>query len=93
VTGKLTRRLAKFAAMTLEASIEPEHVEPFVRRKAALQEDIEALQRELDTLKMKRKATPHHIPFDELPDPGRDSHYWPSPPQNGRMMPTTRSNS
>jgi len=68
VTGKLTRRLAKFAALTLEASIEPEHVEPFVRRKAALQEDIEALQRELDTLKTQRKETPHHIAFDELPE-------------------------
>jgi len=68
VTGKLTRRLAKFAALTLEASIEPEHVEPFVRRKAALQEDIEALQRELDTLKSQRKETFHHIPFDELPE-------------------------
>jgi len=30
-TGKLTRRLAKFAAMTLEKPIEPKHVEPFVR--------------------------------------------------------------
>ena len=68
VTGKLNRRLAKFAALTLEASIEPEHVAPFVRRKAALQEDIEALQRELETLKTQRKATPHHIPFDELPE-------------------------
>jgi hypothetical protein len=33
-TGKLTRRLAKFAAMTLEAAIEPEQVDPFVQRKA-----------------------------------------------------------
>jgi len=35
-TGKLTRRLAKFVAMTLEAPIEPAHGEPFLRRKAAL---------------------------------------------------------
>ena len=40
-TGKLTRRLANFAAMTLEEPIEPKHVEPFLRRKAALQEEIE----------------------------------------------------
>ena len=39
-TGKLTRRLAKFAAMSLEALIEPKHVEPFLRRKAKLQEEI-----------------------------------------------------
>nr|WP_295456152.1 hypothetical protein [uncultured Thiodictyon sp.] len=41
-TGKLNRRLAQFAAMTLEAPIEPKHVEPFIRRKAALQEEIQA---------------------------------------------------
>ncbi len=67
-TGKLNRRLAKFAALTLEASIEPEHVEPFVRRKASLHEEIEALQAELDTLKRKRKETAHHITVEELPE-------------------------
>jgi hypothetical protein len=70
-TGKLTRRLAKFAAMTLEESIEPQHVEPFVRRKAALQEQIETLQHALGALKAKRKETPHHIMFDELPEEAR----------------------
>ena len=70
-TGKLTRRLANFAAMTLEEPIEPEHVEPFLRRKAALREDIETLQHELDTLKAKRKQTPHHITTDELPEEAR----------------------
>jgi hypothetical protein len=70
-TGKLTRRLANFAAMTLEEPIEPQHVEPFVRRKAALQEEIEILQSELDALKAKRKATPHHITVDELPEEAR----------------------
>jgi hypothetical protein len=67
-TGKLTRRLAKFAAMTLEESIDPKHVEPFIRRKAALQEEIEVLQHELNTLKAKRKETPNHITLDELPE-------------------------
>ena len=70
-TGKLARRLAKFAAMTLDEPIEPRHVEPFVRRKAALQEEIETFQHELDTLKAKRKETPHHITLDELPEPAR----------------------
>jgi hypothetical protein len=70
-TGKLTRRLAKFAAMTLEAPIEPEQVEPFVRRKAALQEEIEALQHELDALKAERKQTPQHITVEELPEEAR----------------------
>nr|WP_328987511.1 cation transporting ATPase C-terminal domain-containing protein [Thiorhodovibrio winogradskyi] len=44
VTGKLTRRLAGFGEMTLDDTMEPKHVEPFVRKKAALQEEIERLQ-------------------------------------------------
>ncbi|MCG6868622.1 MAG: hypothetical protein LJE91_07815, partial [Gammaproteobacteria bacterium] len=70
-TGKLTRRPARFAAMTLEEPIEPKHVEPFVRHKAALQEEIETLQHELETLKARRKQTPHHITVDELPEEAR----------------------
>jgi hypothetical protein len=70
-TGKLNRRLANFAAITLEEPIEPEHVEPFMRRKTTLQDEIEALQHELDTLKAKRKATPHHITIEELPEEAR----------------------
>ena len=70
-TGKLTRRLANFAAVALEEPIEPQHVEPFIRRKAALQEEIEALQGELAALKAKRKETPHHIGVDELPEEAR----------------------
>jgi hypothetical protein len=71
LTGKLTRRLAQFAAITLEETIEPAHVEPFLRRKAALQDELETLQTELDTLKAKRKQTPHHIPLEELPEEAR----------------------
>jgi hypothetical protein len=70
-TGKLTRRLAKFAALTLEEPIEPQHVEPFLRRKAALQEEIETWQHARDALKAKRKETPHHIRVDELPEEAR----------------------
>jgi hypothetical protein len=57
--------------MTLDEPIEPKHVEPFLRRKAALREDIEVLQHELDTLKAKRRKTPHHITTDELPEEAR----------------------
>jgi len=70
-TGKLTRRLANFAAMTLNEPIEPTHVEPFIRRKAALQEEIETLQHDLDALKAKRKETAHHIDIEELPEEAR----------------------
>jgi hypothetical protein len=64
-------RLATFATMTLEDPIEPTHVEPFVRRKVALQEEIENLQQALDALKAMRKETPHHISVDELPEEAR----------------------
>ena len=70
-TGKLTRRLANFAAITLNAPIEPAQVEPFIRRKAALQEEIETLQHDLDALKAKRKETAHHISIEELPEEAR----------------------
>jgi len=66
-TGRLNRRLAQFGAMNLEETIEPEQVEPFVQRKADLQEEIESLQTEIQTLKEARKATARHISVDELP--------------------------
>ncbi len=66
-TGKLNRRLAQFGAMNLEESIEPEQVEPFVQRKSDLQEEIESLQTEIQTLKAARKATARHISINELP--------------------------
>lgn len=66
-TGKLNRRLAQFGAMNLEETIEPQQVEPFVQRKADLQEEIESLHTEIQTLKEARKATARHISVDELP--------------------------
>jgi hypothetical protein len=71
LSGKLARRLANFGTIALDESIEPEHVEPFVHRKATLHEEIEALQGELATLKAKRKETPHHIAIGELPEEAR----------------------
>jgi hypothetical protein len=70
-TGKLTRRLGKFATMSLEETIEPKRVEPFVRRKAALKEEIEALQHELDALKATCKETPHHVTVAQFPEEAR----------------------
>jgi hypothetical protein len=49
-TGKLTRVLAQFGALNIEQGIEPEQVEPVVRKKAALQEEIEQLQAEVSRL-------------------------------------------
>jgi uncharacterized small protein (DUF1192 family) len=71
LTGQLSRRLAQFGAINLEEPIEPAHVEAFVRRKVTLQEEIETLQTELASRKAERKATPHHITIDELPEAAR----------------------
>ncbi len=70
-TGRLNRLLAQFGGMNLEETIEPEQVEPFLQRKAELQEEIESLQQEIQTLKEARKATPRHIRVDELPEAQR----------------------
>ena len=69
--GKLSRRLANFAAMTLDEPIEPKQVEPFLQRKAALHEEIETLQQQLATLKAERKETAQHIAIDDLPEDAR----------------------
>jgi uncharacterized small protein (DUF1192 family) len=71
LTGQLSRRLAQFGAINLEEPIDPAPVEAFVRRKATLQEEIETLQTELASRKAERKATPHHITIDELPEAAR----------------------
>ena len=70
-TGKLNRRLAQFGAMNMEEAIDPEPVESFLQRKADLQDEIEHLQNEIQTLKEKRKDTAPHITVDELPEEER----------------------
>lgn len=70
-TGKLNRLRAQFGAMTLDTPIEPEKVEPFLQKKAALQEAIDLLQQEVQTAKAERKATPKHIPLGDLPEAER----------------------
>ena len=69
--GLLNRRLAAFSAMTLKGEIKPGRVAAFEQKKAALQEEIEALQQALDELKRQRKAVKHHITIAELPEKAR----------------------
>jgi len=52
----------------MEGEIEPKTVEVFLQRKADCQEEIEHLQKELETLKAARKETARHIAIDELPE-------------------------
>jgi hypothetical protein len=65
--GILNRRFVQFGAFSLPGEIETENVEPYEQKKASLKSEIDAIQAEVVELKEKRKATPRHIPFNELP--------------------------
>jgi prepilin-type processing-associated H-X9-DG protein len=69
--GHLTRKRAAFSAMNLTGDIEPNKVAAFEQKKAALQQQIEDLTKEVDALKTQRKAVKHHIPIAELPEAER----------------------
>ncbi len=69
--GKLNRAMALFGALNIEQTIEPAHVEAFTAKKAALSEQIDALQSDIAGLKQTRKATAHHIEVKDLPEDQR----------------------
>jgi hypothetical protein len=66
--GKLNRLLAKFGAMTLDETIEPEKVEPYLQKKMICQEEIDGFQKQLKKLKEERKKVSHHIQVKDLPE-------------------------
>jgi len=69
--GKLRRSLAVFGALNIEQEIEPAKMEVFTQKKAALQENIGALQAKVIELKASRKATDRHIAIKDLPEDQR----------------------
>jgi predicted nucleic acid-binding Zn-ribbon protein len=69
--GHLTRKRAAFSALNLKGDIEPKKVAAFEQKKAALQEQIEGLAKEVDALKTQRKAVKHHLTIAELPEADR----------------------
>ncbi len=69
--GKLSRSLALFGALNIEEAIEPQTMEVFTQKKAALKDDIETLQAKVIELKAGRKALDHHIAFKDLPEEQR----------------------
>ena len=66
--GKLNRRLAHYAALTLNETIEPDNVEPYLHKKISYKDEIEGLQGQIEGLKEKRKAVLHHIQVKDLPE-------------------------
>lgn len=69
--GTLSRKLAEFGALSLEGEIAKENVEPFEKKKAALQQDVKQLKDEVDGLKADRKKIAPHIPVSKLPEDHR----------------------
>ena len=64
----LNRLQAKFGALNLAGDIEPTRVAEFQSEKAELQDQIDRLQGEVEQLEAKRKVTPRHLSFEELPE-------------------------
>lgn len=70
-TAQLRRWLAQFGSLSLPGTLQPAEVEHYETAKATLQEKIENLQKKLEELKSKRRETPRHIAFKELPEGAR----------------------
>ena len=68
VKSKLTRRQARFAALTLHPQAEESEITKWEREKGDLQEEIEQLEHELTVLKERMQSTPKHLEWDDLPE-------------------------
>ncbi len=71
LTAKLHPRLARFGAMNLVETIEPEAVEKFLKNKAALQREVQELQTQLQEKKAERAGVAHHLALGQLPEAER----------------------
>lgn len=65
-TGKLNRIMAKFGAMHMEETLEPDKMERFIQKKTELQEIIELAQNEINELKAQRKGFNKHVDVNDL---------------------------
>lgn len=66
---KLQRRQAEFAAHTLHPVADRDNhkaLAAWEQRKSQMHETIEGLEHDLQEVKTQRKATPHHLEWDEL---------------------------
>jgi len=71
LSAKLHPRLARFGAMNLVEPIEPAAVEKFLKKKAALQREIQELQTPLQEKKAERAGVAHHLPLGQVPEAER----------------------
>lgn len=88
--AKLQRRQAEFAAHTmhpLSNDADDDAVKKWEREKSELRETVEGLEHELDEVKSQRKATPHHLEWDELESTDKFERLAPS---RKRLMDTVK---
>jgi hypothetical protein len=65
--AQLSRRRAEYGAGVLEGPLEVQVAEAYQSRQTQLRQTIEALEKEMETLKQQRKETPSHLTLGELP--------------------------
>lgn len=76
--GKLYRQQSLFAAHTIRPETELDEVPKWESRKRELKEHLESLEQEVEKAKQKRKETPHHLKWEELPEPSKFERLSPS---------------
>jgi hypothetical protein len=69
--GQRHRLAAQFGALALSEDPTESQLQGFQQRKGHLQEEIQALDLEIDKIKQLRKKTEHHIPVKSLPEQDR----------------------
>jgi chromosome segregation ATPase len=70
-TGQRYRLTAQFGALALSEEPNDSELHEYQQQKGQLHEEIQHLDREIDTLKQQRKETVHHIPVKSLPEQDR----------------------
>jgi hypothetical protein len=70
-TGQRYRLTAQFGALALSEQPTESELQGYQQRKGQLQEQIQHLDLEIDTLKQQRQQTSHHIPVKSLPEEDR----------------------
>lgn len=58
-------------SVPLDQTLSESVMRHYEQRQGQLQEEIESRERQLEALKKQRKATPHHIPVQDLPEEDR----------------------
>jgi len=74
----LSRRHAAFGEISLNEELSDEQVSNYERKKGELREEIEAFQKDLESLKAQRKKTDRHIAVGDLPAEDRFAQLTPT---------------